>query len=1596
MEPGAVLIDIATRSTTLLAGEDLGVFQQEQNGVHYILYYARDSSDKPHVACRQLIAAVDVCHSLDCEIQELIRGGHETTQISITSLREAIPYQQLTTTLTCTDSSMACARTQTEIFEEILQGTEWTASDHHELVGYNTSLGQGVDGVGDLWVQAFGAAAVDTYEPTPPSTPHMITYDTRNSYCLQKQEEPKKRWVAVVCPKGTSLCDTLGQYSCRRELECKLGVGSTENVVRRLPSKPHVVLIGDPVVEVLEGTPYVRCPLCFDNPFDWPFPCDPGATAWDEMDGDLTDRVEVCSKDGVKSLFHDGGLVGCDYNTSVPGSYIIDFKVENSGGGEGSASRVLTVLPRCDEGEILCRDSNICSTFGVCAHSSIVVTSQDNASGEQLFLHLLHPHNVLKGPTIVKIPQGSVYKKCAGAEDSEICELGAAVSDGRMQGVYTLMACPSEECQSNIWMCGPYVFQQQGLNGCKLDTNAPLGTVLRVRFVAMPRGSQLPRLEATRYLHISLKCSEQEFLCNDTCTPIRCDAMGVGPPKLRLDNTLPLVVPYKLSWERYAPACTDGGYGYICKARAWDADGEDLTDRVRIQSITGCGSENCSLCDYELILKGVCSPGVYKYRFDVQDSGGNSAEPVYHEVHIVQAATLAMKLVGLGKGQDLLSIASQSPGVKTSMQAAVAKVLQSRMTEIRPELDDLVVNAQHVGLEVHLPSPPSPWANTSIFIYGNSILQLSGPSLEDTSWENSTVWGDLDRSTGSQSDSMKRLSLKRRLLTLESEKDDMGSSLESISTGFDLKLTEELRKRFPVVLNDNEPAFTTSFDVTVHTQSTDDLTAAVNDASAFNTVLKLWLGEIQNKHRSFMPHLDRLVGEHTQNILEWIHDQLGFLSEIDGGLQSLDFEGLANIFSELENSSTAAIDEIRKRIEMQVLALTRTVDLHFMTTTSTACLSKDGERVFEFVLDTFQESTSEDEEKEIVVQGEAPIESDQKNYRNRRSLQSKAAKSSSSSSRDAATGARNAAKLGEYDGYLVDQIVPTTRLPKLKGNHTQMRTIGERSVIIGGAMLWQDRRPRIAVCSRRFNNVQTSCTYDWMATKRAESALQVERLYNTSSELQDSGLPYGFIHDNDTRFGRRASVYFDIALSQRRSFDLLSYMADGQFLDQDTSIFGITVVAYNPRMEVFGLINTECSMKSEIVCKLGPDAAADVVLGKSHPVVFTTFVVLVAMAAITAVFWGGLTRASGDARRGSSSITRCWDFAILAAQVASLCLFLCYAHYMGTKFSDKVRYDIYESLDFDGGRWTLTKRSNTLGNASVSESWQAREDPEDIIGITNLQDDMKTQVSLYSLYCFVQCVAISLMIPRMVQKSSLNLQGRRVVRTLAAATPHLIDLALALGVVVIGLVQLGNLAVGDQVKKRSSFKRSLAAETESILASGGTETLAYTSESGIEENKAQNTLRILFGISVPIFCVFILMNFFMAILGDAFGKVKIHQETGRTTELKTLMDPRLRCVKITLHSILEKHRREKNILYKRKLSSQGSGGRITAWLAPNRAQRCEKAAQGLINDMVWGASWARDAVRQTERDMSILTSNSRVAGAWANHLTKRLRGMRRT
>ncbi|GMH42588.1 hypothetical protein BSKO_10507 [Bryopsis sp. KO-2023] len=1550
MEPGAVFIDIATRSTTLLAVEDLGVFQQERNGVHYILYYARDSSDKPHVACRQLVAAVDVCHSLDCEIQELIEGEHDTTPISITSLREAIPNQQLTTTLTCTDSSVACARTQTEIFEEILQGTEWTASDHHELGGSSTSLGQGVGGP---WVQAFGAAAVDTSEPTPPSTPHMITYDTRNSYCLQKREEPKKRWVAVVCPKGTSLCDTSGQYSCRRELECKHGMGSTENVVRRMPSKPRVVLIGKPVVEVLEGTPYVRCPLCFDSPFDWPFPCDPGATAWDEMDGDLTDRVEVCSKRGVKSLFHDGGLVGCNYNTSVPGNYSIHFKVENSGGEKGCASRVLTVLPRCDEGEILCRDSNSCSTFGVCAHSSMVVVSQlgDNSSRERLFLHLLHPNNVPERPTIVSIPQGSVYKKCTGAEDSEICELGAAVSDGRLQGVYTLMACPSEECQSNIWMCGPYVFQQQGLNGCHLDTNAPLGAVLSVRFVAMPRGTQLPRLEATRYLRVSFKCSEQEFLCDDACTPIRCDAMGatMAAPKLRLDDTSPLILPYKLTWEKHAPACIDGGYGYICKARAWDADGKDLTDRVRIQSITRCGSGNCNLCDHDLILKGVCSSGVYKYRFDVQDSGGNSAEPVYHEVHIVQAATLAINLVGLGKGQDLLSIASQSPGVKTSMQVAVAKVLQSRIMEVRPELDGAVVDADHVGLEVHIPFPSSPWANASIFLYGHSFLQFSGHSLEDASWENSTVWGDLGRSSHNQTDSMRRLSLKRRLLTSESEKDGMGALLESISTGFGLKLTEELRKWFPLVLNDNGPAFVTSFDVTVHTQSTDDLTTAVNDASAFNTVLKLWLG-------------------------------------------------LANIFSELGNSSTAAIDEIRKRIEIQVLALSRTVDLHLLTTTSTACLSKHGGRAFEFVLDTFQESTPEDEEKEIVVQGEAPIESDEKISRNRRSLQSKAAKSSSSSSRDAATGARNAAKLGEYDGYLVDQIVATTRLPRLKGNHTQMRTIGERSVIIGGAMLWQDRKPTIALCSRRFNNVQESCTYDWMAAKREESALQIERLYNTSSELQDSGLPYGFIHDNDTRFGRRTSVFFDIALSQRRSIDLLSYLADGQFLDRDTSILGLTVVAYNPRMEVFGLLNTECSMKSKIVCKLGPDAAADVVLGKSHPVVFTTFVVLVAMAAINAAFWGGLTRASGDARRGSSSITRCWDLAIVIAQVGSLGIFLCYTHHMGIKFSDKVRYDIYESLDFEGGRWMLTKRANTPENSSVSESWQAREDPGDIIGITNLQDDMRTQVSLYSLYCFVQCVAISLMIPRMVQISSLNLQGQRVVRTLAAATPHLIDLALALGVVVIGLVQLGNLAVGDQVKKRSSFKRSLAAETESILASGGTETLAYTSDSGNEENIGQYTLRILFGISIPIFCVLILMNFFMAILGDAFGKVKIHQEAAHTIELKTLMDPRLRFVQSTLHRVLENTRGNAKILDKRKIPWKGSGGRAIAWLPSNscKSQRCEKAAHGLISDMVWGASWARDAARQTEQDVFILTSNSRVAGELVNHLTERLGGIRNT
>ena len=186
-------------------------------------------------------------------------------------------------------------------------------------------------------VSASGLAWVTTSVPTLPQNPFVIHYSAQDS--SGNTAEPVLRYVHVTCPEESLLCTFAdgGAYCSLSDVACIEPVSPTAVLVE--PVAPVLSLVGPQEVEVLQGTPYGACSV--DVPVATP--CDRGATAHSDVEGDVSWSVAACA-DGF--LFWEYGLAGCSIDTSVVGSRQLAFFVVH-GERRIEVHRTLWVLEVC-------------------------------------------------------------------------------------------------------------------------------------------------------------------------------------------------------------------------------------------------------------------------------------------------------------------------------------------------------------------------------------------------------------------------------------------------------------------------------------------------------------------------------------------------------------------------------------------------------------------------------------------------------------------------------------------------------------------------------------------------------------------------------------------------------------------------------------------------------------------------------------------------------------------------------------------------------------------------------------------------------------------------------------------------------------------------------------------------------------------------------------------------------------------------------------------------------------------------------------------------------------------------------------------------
>ncbi|KAK3267920.1 hypothetical protein CYMTET_23548 [Cymbomonas tetramitiformis] len=270
-------------------------------------------------------------------------------------------------------------------------------------------------------------------------------------------------------------------------------------------TSPRLTLLGDAELAVTTtGTQVMLHYLLQGEPW-----VDPGVRAWDEDDGDLSNKVTRYGNQAV------------DTSVATPPDepYVIMYQVRDAAGNsaeevrrrvyvsnpcsaageDGGAERVCNVL---EDGNVTCSVNNgqLCT--------SLTLEDEDEAADAE------PPVLTLQSPAMISVPHGQAYAACPADPPLDlVCDRGAEASDvldGELSAL--VLACSPDNVVNR--------FVKKGLTGCGIDPDIP-GKYAVVFTVTNSAGLSAT---VTRNVTVLAACPTGEELCSDGVT---CSEEGV-------------------------------------------------------------------------------------------------------------------------------------------------------------------------------------------------------------------------------------------------------------------------------------------------------------------------------------------------------------------------------------------------------------------------------------------------------------------------------------------------------------------------------------------------------------------------------------------------------------------------------------------------------------------------------------------------------------------------------------------------------------------------------------------------------------------------------------------------------------------------------------------------------------------------------------------------------------------------------------------------------------------------------------------------------------------------------------------------------------
>ncbi|CAI5951941.1 unnamed protein product [Closterium sp. NIES-64] len=510
------------------------------------------------------------------------------------------------------------------------------------------------------------------------------------------------------------------------------------------------------------------------------------------------------------------------------------------------------------------------------------------------------------------------------------------------------------------------------------------------------------------------------------------------------------------------------------------------------------------------------------------------------------------------------------------------------------------------------------------------------------------------------------------------------------------------------------------------------------------------------------------------------------------------------------------------------------------------------------------------------------------------------------------------------------------------------RYVSRRNRLLIGMVLQQDRWGT-QQCSRAGNGTSTepfgvnphflptSAIYDSAAS--ANMSQLDNNTFGFKLKFNPQGLPYGFIYPMNEAATRR-----------------LHYLVDGSYIDNGTRSIDVNFITFNGETLTFVLTTVRCTMneggsmavtfKSQPAAMAMYDASAENIARLVLEIIY-----------LVGLLWnvcGELQEMADRAAKDGSVLSyfeQAWnwiDMLSLSLQAIAVVLWVVLWRYVST-FDMQPRYNIYYSL-FEAPRY-----------------WAVPNPPTGFIRATQVFADLRNIINLRAVYFALQGINVFFMMIRLLKVMDFQPYLGVITRSLGLATPSLVHFFLLSFTVFFCFSMYGYLVFGGTMELFSTNTPSPSSPTHPVQFSTVLNSMFSLFLLLITDNNSAYFLSrleswdliaaMLFFFMFIVFMVFILLNFLIAIIVDAFMSVKDSDivATSIAADLAHIFNYKWSCwrgrylpYRVILDRLVElgakdAHKRRECVENPRKRRFKSIQRRVTAMLSGTRGSAADKA-----------------------------------------------------